>query len=138
MKKDRLATGGGLIEMGSNRNDILFGSGAPVKDCGLPLKRAQCSPIWSQLFENSSIAPFNSSHAIYLKSERIRPITGVKQTGTHLSLGSLEKGADPGSKGGFWPAGPQARAQTPGRADWRDLCTARLGIGAHPPSLKLV
>jgi hypothetical protein len=43
------------------------------------------------------------SHAIYLKKERIRQVTGVKQTGTHLSLGSLEKGADPGSKGGFWP-----------------------------------
>jgi hypothetical protein len=39
MKKDRLATGGGLIEMGSNRNDILFGSGAPVKDNPTALRR---------------------------------------------------------------------------------------------------
>jgi hypothetical protein len=71
-----------------------------------PLKRAQCSPIWSQLFEKSSIAPFNSSHAIYLKRGRIRPITGVKQTGTHLSLGSLEKGADPRGQGRFLAVTP--------------------------------
>ncbi|PNE10236.1 MAG: hypothetical protein CR217_15425 [Beijerinckiaceae bacterium] len=39
-----------------------------------------------------TLAPFNSSHAIFLKRERILQITGVKQKGTHLSLGSLEKG----------------------------------------------
>jgi hypothetical protein len=75
--------------------------------------------------------------AEFLKRERIRPTTGVKQTGTHLALGSLEKGADPGSKGGFWPlhcvtAGGMEKRQI----TRQELVAAALKLGARPGTIR--
>src|SRR3984893_547560 len=62
---------------------------------------------------------------------------GVKQTGTHLSLGSLEKGTDPGSKGGFWPL----HCVTTGGMEKRqitrqELVAAALKLGARPGTIR--
>jgi hypothetical protein len=98
-----------------------------VKDCGLPPKTRAMLAHLDQLFEKSSIAPFNSRHAIYWKRERIRPVTGVRQKGTHLSLRSLEKGADPESKGGFW----QLHCGTGGGMEKRQITRQLVSGGAQ-------
>ena len=67
----------------------------------------------------------------------MRPVTGVKQKGTHLSLGSLEKGADAGSKAGFWPlhcvtgGGMEKRQITR-----QELVAAALKLGARPGTIR--
>jgi hypothetical protein len=84
-------------------------------------------PIQSQLFEKSSIAPFNPSHAIYLKRGRIRPIWG--QTKGDASI--------PREPGGFWPlhcvtgGGMEKRQITR-----QELVAAALKLGARPGTIR--
>jgi hypothetical protein len=67
----------------------------------------------------------------------MRPVTGVKQKGTHLSLGSQGKGADPRSQGGFWPL----HCVTAGGMETRqitrqELVAAALKLGARPGTIR--